>query len=99
MGVLAHVFGHTAHEEAAEPSVGGVLLTLAGTVPLIWRRRHPVIVLVAVAIPQFWLELMNSEGPGWMAVLIACYSVGAHHSGGRTAWIGGVFSAVATAFV
>ena len=53
-GVLAHVFGH-AHEEVADPSIGGVLLTLAGTLPLIWRRSHPAIVLVAVAIPQFGL--------------------------------------------
>jgi signal transduction histidine kinase len=100
MSVLVHLFGDVGHEgEVAEPSAVGVLLCVVGTIPLAWRRRWPVSVLVVVALPQFTLAAMDADGPGWLAVLIACYSLGAHRDGEHTAWIGGIFSAIATLFI
>jgi signal transduction histidine kinase len=100
MSVLVHLFGDAGHDgEVSDPTVLGVVLCLVGTVPLAWRRRWPVAVLVSVAIPQFVLAAMDADGPGWLGVLIACYSLGAHRVGEHTAWIGGIFSAVATLFI
>jgi len=100
MSVLVHLFGDVAHDgEVTDPSAFGVALCLAGTVPLAWRRRWPVAVLASVAVPQFALAAMDADGPGWLAVLIACYSLGAHRTGEHTVWIGGIFSAVATTFI
>jgi signal transduction histidine kinase len=100
LSVLVHLFGDAGHDgTVVEPSLRGVVLCVAGTVPLAWRRRWPVVVLVLVAMPQFALAAMGADGPGWLGVLIACYSVGAHGSGENTQWTGFVFSVVATIFV
>jgi signal transduction histidine kinase len=57
-------------------------LEFAAYVPLIWRRRAPVTVFVAVAAVALvqWLVVMRVKGTGDFAVLIALYSVAAHSS-------------------
>jgi signal transduction histidine kinase len=57
-------------------------LEFAAYVPLIWRRRAPLTVFVAVAAVAFvqWLVVMRLKGAADFAVLIALYSVAAHSS-------------------
>lgn len=61
------------------PSWGQLLLTLAWTMPLLWRRRRPVPVLALVIVMGPTLELVNDEGGVMSFVLsaiVAAYSVG-----------------------
>ncbi len=55
------------------------VLTLGFTLPLLFRRRHSVVVLLMVAASS-WLQLELGGGLGqpFFAVLIALYAVGAH---------------------
>ncbi len=81
LAVVAVVFHLTMHEEdASDPSVLGVLLALGATLPVAWRRRAPVAVLVVVTGFQMALELLNAIGTGWMGVLVAAYTLGAYRS-------------------
>jgi len=56
-----------------------LLLLLALTVPLLWRRRYPVAVFTTVAVAAFvqWLTIPN-VGPYDFAVLVALYSTAAY---------------------
>lgn len=85
--------------EIADPTAVGLVLSAAGAVPLAWRRRFPVIVLVAVLGVQMLNTAQEWVGAGWVAALIGAYSVGATRSG-RALWITGAISTLAvTGFV
>ncbi|MCU1359882.1 MAG: putative two-component histidine kinase [Ilumatobacteraceae bacterium] len=95
--VLSHLTIRDASHDG--PSILGVLLILGATLPLAWRRQAPGRVLATVLLFQFALEINSSLGTGWINMLVAAYSVGAHRSG-RTVWlIGGVSSALVLGFV
>jgi signal transduction histidine kinase len=66
------------------PNALAVLLTLAQTVPLTWRRRYPRAVL-AVTIAAATVHLVLGFQPTWAEVgmLIALYTVAAHCRGRR----------------
>lgn len=82
-----------------DPSLLGAALVLAATVPLAWRQRAPVAVLIAVLGFQFALDISDSLGTGWINMLVAAYAVGAH-IGGRALWrIGGASTAAVIGFV
>ncbi|MDP2291070.1 MAG: histidine kinase [Actinomycetota bacterium] len=102
-GVLAVsgvVFHLTFREpDLAAPSVHGVLLTLGATVPIGWRRRAPAAVLVVVSVCQLAIEASNAAGPGWMGVMIAAYTLGAHRSGNVLFRVSGALLVAVTAFV
>jgi signal transduction histidine kinase len=59
-----------------EPNVWGVLLTLGATLPIAWRRRNPIAVLVVVLAFQMVAEGFNYTGSGWSGVIIAVYTIG-----------------------
>ncbi len=60
------------------PSVPFVLVTLAATVPLVWRRRYPVAVFGAVLAAQLAREALGiGATPSQHALLIALYTVAA----------------------
>ena len=101
IGLVAHFTARysTDADNRADPSVLGVVLVLAAGVPLFWRRRHPLPVLIVVTLAQAGIELLNAGSSGWMAILIAAYSLGAHQQGLRLAWVGGGFVAAVGAFV
>ena len=71
------------------PNAVAVLLTLAQTVPLLWRRRYPRAVL-AVTIAAATVHLLLGFQPTWAEVgmLIALYTVAAHCPGRRAAVAG-----------
>jgi signal transduction histidine kinase len=65
------------HERPA--GVLAVLLVLAVTVPLLWRRRRPVPVLAVSSVALMLLTALRyRDNPGNLGVLVAAYSVGAH---------------------
>jgi signal transduction histidine kinase len=61
------------------PDALAVLLTLAQTVPLVWRRRAPVVVLAVTGLATL-IHLAIGYQPTWaeFGVLVALYTVAAH---------------------
>lgn len=97
LSVLIHL---TVREpDRADPSAIGVLTCLIGAVPLAWRRRAPEVVLAVVLAAQLVVEVNEWLSAGWVAVLIAAYSVGAALAGRRLWWIGIISTAVVTGFI
>jgi signal transduction histidine kinase len=60
------------------------MFTLGTTLPLVWRRRAPLVVLVAtlacVAIPDTTHEIGNNASAPFAGVLVAAYASGAYTS-------------------
>ena len=67
----------TAHYRA--PDAGGVLLTLAIVVPLLWRRQRPGLVLVISGTALFGYDAAGyPSGLAWLACYWAVYSYAVH---------------------
>ena len=66
----------TGMTDPRDPDVLGVVLTLAASVPLVWRRRRPVAVLVVVTAASVVLAATNyvSAGIG-VSSLISLYTI------------------------
>jgi signal transduction histidine kinase len=97
MSVVIHL---TIHDpDLADPNAFGVFLCVAGAAPLAWRRRSPEIVLAVVLIVQLVNEASEWIGSGWVAVLIAAYSVGTVRAGRTLWWVGSVATAVVIAVI
>jgi signal transduction histidine kinase len=75
----------TAHFRA--PDAGGVLLTLAIVVPLLWRRQRPGLVLVISGTALLGYDAAGyPSGLAWLACYWAVYSL-AVHRGRRDAYV------------
>jgi signal transduction histidine kinase len=100
LAVLSVVFHLTVRDpELAEPHWWSPFLVIASIVPLIWRRRSPLVVLVLVSAGEFTIQVLDMLGSGFLSVLIAAYTFGAYVSG-RRLWVAGALSAVAlSAFI
>ncbi len=70
-------------EPVRDPTWWTVLLVVAATLPVMYRRRHPIAALAAVLTGQIACEVYEIVGPSWLAVLVAIYSLGAHTDGRR----------------
>jgi signal transduction histidine kinase len=64
--------------------LAGLLLLLLQVVPLLWRRSHPSLVLLVIAV-AFGAKVLLGFNPGIAALglLVAMYSVAAYEMGGR----------------
>ncbi len=61
------------------PDAGGVLLTLAIVVPLLWRRQHPGLVLVISGTALLGYDAIGyPSGLAWLACYWAVYSYAVH---------------------
>jgi signal transduction histidine kinase len=100
IAALGIVFHLTIRDpEFSDPSPIGVALVLGSTVPLAWRRRAPGLVLGGIMVCQFALEANSWISTGWINILVAAYTVGAHRSGRALRWIGGLSTAAVLCFV
>jgi signal transduction histidine kinase len=72
--------------EAADPSWWGALLTIAATAPVAFRRVAPKTVVGVVTAAQVTAEALGVQGPGFIGVLIAVYSLAAHDAGQARRW-------------
>jgi signal transduction histidine kinase len=79
VGLLSHFL--TRLKDVAAPDAFGAVLVVLASVPLAWRRRFTVSVLAVITLAQSILEVRNQAGPGWLGVLLAAYSLGAHRAG------------------
>jgi signal transduction histidine kinase len=70
-----------------DPDALGVMITLAATIPLAWRRRAPIVVINVVGVAAIMLSATNYAsglGLGGIGVLIALYSVATQCSRGMS---------------
>lgn len=93
LGAAAGLLGLGLFEAASGGSVmrpwGQALLTFGWTVPLIWRRRWPVVVLAVVVPFGPLLGLVNAKGGVLsyvLAVILAAFTVGRHRDPPGTWW-------------
>lgn len=92
-GLLGLGLFEAASAEAVVHPWGQALLTLGWTLPLVWRRRRPVLVLGLVVPLGPSLDLVNSQGgviSYVLAVILAAFTVGRHLDRPAT-WWGPVF--------
>ncbi|MFN8020794.1 MAG: sensor histidine kinase [Acidimicrobiales bacterium] len=89
----------TAETTVRPPTWWSPFVVVLSTVPLAWRRRRPVEVLVAVSIPEAIIQSNQMVGAGFLNVLIAAYSLGAYTSGRRQRVAGSVVFCCLVAFV
>jgi signal transduction histidine kinase len=86
----------TAHYRA--PDAGGVLLTLAIVVPLLWRRQRPGLVLVISGMALLAYDAAGyPSGLAWLACYWAVYSYAVHRRRRDGYWPLGVWVAVIVA--
>ena len=86
----------TAHYRA--PDAGGVLLTLAIVVPLLWRRQRPGLVLVISGMALLGYDAAGyPSGLAWLACYWAVYSYAVHRRRRDAYWPLGVWVAVIVA--
>ncbi len=88
-GLLGLGLLEAAFSETVVRPWGQALLTLGWTLPLLWRRRWPVLVLALVVPFGPALDLVNSKGgviSYVLAVILAAFSVGRHCDPPTTWW-------------
>jgi signal transduction histidine kinase len=62
-----------------EPDALGVLLSLASALPIAWRRRYPMTVVILTGIPTVLLSGLNyAQSVSGVGLLIAVYTVAAY---------------------
>jgi signal transduction histidine kinase len=62
-----------------DPDALGVLLVIAATLPLAWRRKNPVAVMWAVGVSATLIEALGyTTGAGGVGAIIALYTIAAH---------------------
>lgn len=69
----------------------GYLLLIAGGAVLFWRRRRPVAVFVVTALASMvYYALDFPDGPGWLGLFVALYTLTAYGDGRRSLVTAGV---------
>ncbi|MEV0353279.1 histidine kinase [Nonomuraea sp. NPDC050680] len=75
-------------------NLGYVLLVVSGVVVVV-RRRWPVLVFVTAALASLvYYGLDFPDGPGWLGLFVALYTVAAYGDGRRSLVIAGVATSV-----
>ena len=83
VAIAAHLAGDTSVNDPnqVEPAWWTVLLVLAGTVPLSWRRTNPLRVGVIVVTAEVIALFIGVSGAAFLGSVVAVYSIGAHATG------------------
>lgn len=98
LAVGAHWNAQIPNHGTAPNTLGTVLVTLTA-LPIAFRRRAPIVVLFAVCIPQFVVDVIGFPNFGWMGLMIALYTMAAHTNGRQRAVAARVFAVSATALL
>lgn len=80
------------HDDAdiRDPNVVAYLLAAGMTVPVVWRRVHPVpVIVVSMVAMMISVAVRFEEGPGTLATLVAVYSLAAFERSRRKAFMVG----------
>lgn len=85
VSVTFHLLALDSTEQFRDPSWWTVLLVIASVFPITWRRSFPIRSGVFVSAAQILSALLDIDGTGFLGVLIAIYSLGAHSVGHRRA--------------
>ncbi len=102
MSVTIHLVGTGFGDvlELQDPTWWSVPLVLAASVPVAWRRSAPTLTAYVIVIAQSVMELARVEGTGWLPLIVAVYSVGAHSDHPRRPVAsGGLLVAIGTLLV
>ena len=83
--VTFHVLDLDTTQEYRAPSWWTTLLVIASTLPIAWRRSFPIRSGLFVVAAQVTAAFLDIDGTGFLGVLIALYSIGAHSVGRRRA--------------
>ena len=82
-----------------ESDIWGVLLVLAATIPLAFRRRWPIPVLATVSVVT-WVYWMSDYTKAFdAAILVALYTTVAHEPNRRRAWTTSAFFAITSVVI
>ena len=68
-------------EDSRDPTWWTPFLVIGSILPIAWRRSHTVASTVVVVAIQVLTALLDIDGTGFLGVLVAIYSIGAHASG------------------
>jgi signal transduction histidine kinase len=83
IAVTFHVLALGPAEDQRDPSWWTVVFVIASVFPIAWRRSFPIQTGLFVAVAQIVTALLDIDGTGFLGVLIALYSIGAHSAGQR----------------
>lgn len=86
LAIILHVSGPDfadAERPMRDPAWWTFVPLVAASLPVLARRIHPAATLAAVTAAQMSCELLEIFGAGWLGVLVAIYSLGAHTDGRR----------------
>lgn len=99
IGSFADPSSHNGHTFGTRtPDASSVLLMVLGALALVWRRRHPMAVLVATSgLTVVELALEDPPAPVVMSVVIALYTIAARTDRPTTWRVGLLTMAVLTA--
>ena len=100
--IPAHLSGQTSVSDPnqLDPTWWTVLLVLAGTVPVYWRRTHPLAAGLVVVTAEVVALFIGVGGAAFIGSAVAVYSIGAHTSGiNRTRTMSAITALVALLFV
>jgi signal transduction histidine kinase len=67
--------------DAVDPSWWSTILVVAASLPIALRRVSPIPVALGIVLVQAFSEAVGVQGSGWVGLMIAVYSLGAHTSG------------------
>jgi signal transduction histidine kinase len=81
MQVATHIWSHDTSYPRSHASIIGALLSALIAVPLVWRRRAPLHVLVVTTALLGLAEFSLTNTGGFLSTMVAIYSVGAHCRG------------------
>lgn len=68
-------------ERGTGPSAVGTVLVCLTALPIAFRRRSPIAVLAMVTAAQLAVDIIGYPNFGWLSLLIAVYTLGAHTNG------------------
>jgi len=83
VSVSLHIAEINTSDDYTEPAWWTVPLVIASVFPVAWRRTNPILCTAIVVTAQILTEIADIDGSGFVGVLVALYSLGAHSVGPR----------------